>query len=658
MIVFLLKASVVVLAMLTFYKIFLEKESFFAANRMYLFLGLLLIVALPFIPLPNIVKGQGIISEKIELITPKGKFVSTIQENPVSEPIIRDSNSTPYVLKTIHPDKEKGLTYWLLVVYYFGAAVLLLNLISQIIGILLKVIRSSDRVDDAQCIIINIELVKEPCSFFRYIFLNPESYDFETYEQIIEHEKIHVKKRHTFDLILSEIIVVVLWFNPFIWLYRKEVEKNLEYQTDNLLINNNTVEKEKYQMNLLEIATLTRPLTVTTNYNQSLVKQRILKMNSKKSNPQAYWKYAFTAPLLLTLLISMNKPFSMEGQLSDNERPTYDSQQELDTYKDVNWLTEQEEKLAKIPDSNCTQLLIAIKEMEMVEIKRLLKTVNPNCIDPNPESETITLGSDSFTITGPRTALVAAAKYGNTQIGKLLIDSGANIEFHAEHDKSPLISAAANGHLDFVKYLLSQGAQINRAVQGEGTAILAATRNGDLEIVKYLLQEGADMERVITGEGTPLLAAARDGNTQIVEYLISKGADVNMQIMGEGTALVGAAQNGHMETAKYLLENGANINGQDLNESTPLIESTRNGHIDMVNYLLSKGAVVDAVSLAEGTALIGAVQNQHYDVAKLLLENGADPYLTTPGNGYAMFHARNSKDDDMIALLNEYKRSN
>lgn len=658
MMVFLLKASVVVLVLLTFYKIFLEKESFFAANRMYLLLGLLLMVSLPFIPLPNVINGQGIISKKIELLESKEKVGTTTQEDAFGEPIIRDSNSVPPVLTTNHPDQEKGPIYWLLVAYYFGAAVLLLNLIIQIIGILLKVLRSSDRINDTQCIIINTELVKEPCSFFNYIFLNPENYDFETYEQIVAHEKIHVKKRHTIDLMLSEIIVVVLWFNPFIWLYRKEVEKNLEYQTDNLLIDNNNVEKEKYQMNLLEIATLTRPLTVTTNYNQSLVKQRILKMNSKKSNPQAYWKYAFTAPLLFALLISMNKPFSMGGQLIDNETPTSDGQQELDNYNDTNWLTEQEQQLAKIPDSNCTRLLIAIKEMEMEEIKRLLRTVNPNCIDPNPESETITLGSDTFTITGPRSALVAAAKYGNLQIGKLLIDSGANIEFHAEHDKSPLISAAAYGHLDFVQYLLSQGAQIDRVVPGEGTAIIAATRSGDLETIKYLLEEGADMEKVIMGEGTPLLAAARDGNTQIVEYLISKGADVNMQIIGEGTALVGAAQNGHMETVEYLLENGADMNGQDLNESTPLIESARNGHIDMVNYLLSKGAVVDAVSLGEGTALIGAVQNQHYNVVKLLLENGADPYLTTPGNGYAMFHARNLKDDNMIVLLNEYKKSN
>ena len=51
---------------------------------------------------------------------------------------------------------------------------------------------------------------------------NPASYDYDTYEQIIAHEKIHANKLHTIDLLLAEIAVVFLWFNPFVWLLRRE----------------------------------------------------------------------------------------------------------------------------------------------------------------------------------------------------------------------------------------------------------------------------------------------------------------------------------------------------------------------------------------------------------------------------------------------------
>jgi len=51
----------------------------------------------------------------------------------------------------------------------------------------------------------------------------------ETYNQILIHEKVHVSGRHTLDILLAEMAVVLQWFNPFAWLYRREVENNLEF---------------------------------------------------------------------------------------------------------------------------------------------------------------------------------------------------------------------------------------------------------------------------------------------------------------------------------------------------------------------------------------------------------------------------------------------
>ena len=163
------------------------------------------------------------------------------------------------------------------------------------------------RIEDEGSVIVNMNGAIAPCSFFKYIFINPSSYDYKTYDQIIAHEKIHVNKFHTLDLLLSELAVIALWFNPFIWVLRKEVEKNVEYQTDDILINQEEEIKEGYQLNLVKIASHTKPLAITTNYNQSLIKQRILKMNTSRSNHYNYWKYTFVAPLLFVMMLVLNQ---------------------------------------------------------------------------------------------------------------------------------------------------------------------------------------------------------------------------------------------------------------------------------------------------------------------------------------------------------------
>nr|WKN35735.1 ankyrin repeat domain-containing protein [Tunicatimonas sp. TK19036] len=593
MIIFLLKASLVITVLLIFYKVFLEKESFFALNRIYLLGCLVFTFALPFISLPELVSIQGFFSTQIERIHDQTSLTSldmpadqasTPTQRYVSEPQ-QNQTTTPY------PSEKKPVTevaYWLFVIYCFGVIVFFLHLITQVLGILWKALNSRDKIADTGYIIINTSQIKEPCSFFGYIFINPESYDLDTYEQIIAHEKIHAKNLHSVDLLISEIAIIALWFNPLVWVLRKEIEKNLEYQTDNLLLASKTVEKRVYQMSLLRITTFYKPLTVTTNYNQSLLKQRIKKMNAKKSNPHSYWKYAFIAPILLVTLIIMNKPVSALAQHAEEESLP---------------------AVAQGDTQDCRELLSAVKANDQSKVAELIKTITPNCTY---------YGDDE-----PRSPLVAAARNGALEIGQLLVEAQADIEFHAAGDETPLMAAARYGQLEFVKYLVDQGAEINRQLGGDGTALINACQNGHLEVAKYLISQKAEINQAVQGDGTPLLVAAKNGHLEVVKYLLSQNAKINQSISGDGTALIAAS---------------------------------KNGQLDVVRYLISQKAEIDQQVPGDGTALIDAVKNNHYTTAKLLLENGADPYLHAPGDEYAMFHARIAKNKEMIALLNQYAK--
>ncbi|MGK0363099.1 MAG: hypothetical protein ACI85O_000141 [Saprospiraceae bacterium] len=85
MIALLIKSSIVIAVLLAFYKLFLEKKSFFKNNRIYLFAGLLFAFILPFITLPQMVSEQGIISEMIEKMSSEEKPEEVFVETQIPE---------------------------------------------------------------------------------------------------------------------------------------------------------------------------------------------------------------------------------------------------------------------------------------------------------------------------------------------------------------------------------------------------------------------------------------------------------------------------------------------------------------------------------------------------------------------------------------------
>ena len=436
--ILLLKASLIVIFLLSFYKLFLERESFFKANRLYLIACLILACALPFIVLPKIIQHQGYVDNlyesviqvnipgdplsytlepNIDINKEKQKLEDESLENPdngidklsiYSTPSQVDLNENEPI-HGINKSESKSWVFWLFCLYLFGVIVLIINLIGQIFNVVLKIIRNRDKIEDEGVVIVNLEGEVEPCSFFNYIFINPRSYDFDTYEQIIAHERVHVEKRHTIDLLFSEIAIIILWFNPFVWILRREIEKNIEYQTDETLLNLEDGMKETYQLNLVKIACNTSPLTITTNYNQSLIKQRIIKMNAKRSNQFNYWKYAFSMPLVFALLLILNRPFegtSQENGLLDNivlEHILVNSKEKSELSNNVvnsskleieaqNTPKEVDEKVKKtnfskqpqVLSSNliadCEEFEKAVANGDLELVKRILKTLDPDCL--------------------------------------------------------------------------------------------------------------------------------------------------------------------------------------------------------------------------------------------------------------------------------------
>ncbi|MEM6379830.1 MAG: M56 family metallopeptidase, partial [Bacteroidota bacterium] len=313
-------AALLIAIALVFYKALLERETFFNLNRWLLVACLLLAFLIPTVEIPadwSIWPAQNSTSLTAEtdlgataipdLVVPsQSETISAadletekvLSEEAISELATAVETSKVPFYKTLDWKQILWFTY-LVGVFIFG-----INLLIQFFALLFQIIRHPS-IKDGKFRIIELEADKAPYSFLNCIFINPTKYDWETYDQIIKHEKIHIAQAHSIDMILAELLVVVQWFNPAAWYYRKAIENNLEYLTDSAMLHKGA-EAEPYQMNLLKVSVPHYPIGLAMNYNQSILKKRIKMMNAKKSSVRTSWKYLAIMPILGLSIICFN----------------------------------------------------------------------------------------------------------------------------------------------------------------------------------------------------------------------------------------------------------------------------------------------------------------------------------------------------------------
>lgn len=311
MIPYILYTALILSACFAFYKLLLQKETFFSLNRYVLLLCMVLAFTLPLVPVPQQLSfRKNAVEKNIEIAKVSAETTETqsIQEQPVLPSISQETKQVINVDVVL-----KGLLY----LYWFGVVIFGLNFLMQAVILLFRAY-SASVIQDGKFRIVEITGDKAPCSFGNNIFINPEKYEWETYNQILLHEKIHIEQKHTIDLLLAEIVLVFQWFNPFAWQWRKALEINLEFLTDDQMLQQSSVERESYQFSLLKVAAPQFPLSLTTNYNQSLLKKRIIMMNSKKSNVHTTWKYFFLVPLMVLFACLFNQPAAQSQSLNLN----------------------------------------------------------------------------------------------------------------------------------------------------------------------------------------------------------------------------------------------------------------------------------------------------------------------------------------------------
>ncbi|MGN1217811.1 MAG: TonB family protein [Phocaeicola sp.] len=206
------------------------------------------------------------------------------------------------------------ISEWIKNIYIAGIIALSIRLIIQSISLYLVIRKTPETKING----IRIKCLKDksgPFSFFNWIFLNPDTVKEEEMSEILTHEMAHVRQKHSIDVIISELVNICCWINPFAWLMKREVRLNLEFLADRKVMDVGFATKS-YQYHLLGL-TYNRKYGLSNNFNFSHLKQRIIMMNKKKTNGAGHIKYALFAIPAFALLLAGNISCSSEASKKD-----------------------------------------------------------------------------------------------------------------------------------------------------------------------------------------------------------------------------------------------------------------------------------------------------------------------------------------------------
>ncbi len=169
-------------------------------------------------------------------------------------------------------------------------------------------------------------------SFFKSIFLGDRIVEKE-HENIIRHELVHIRQRHTYDLLFFELMRIAGWFNPLVYVYQKRISELHEFIADAQVVK--TGKEAQYEL-LLSQAFQTKNISfINQFFKTSLIKKRIVMLTKEKS--LNIWKLKYLA--LLPLLIGMLFYTSCERDVFGDENV-----QETITVDNIEDLSLQEEK--------------------------------------------------------------------------------------------------------------------------------------------------------------------------------------------------------------------------------------------------------------------------------------------------------------------------
>lgn len=284
--IYLLQASICLTLSFLFYHLLLARLTFFHWNRFFLLFLTLASYTLPLLSISSLSWHN--VGNANEFMY----FYLLSNETFLISATDFTSEFTPYD--------------YLLILYFAVALFFLVKLILQVLMVIYIVRHAQVQRKDGFCL-VHSNGALTTSSFFHYIFLTEQRLTENEYHQVMQHELVHVRQKHSWDLLFFRLLCVIFWFNPFAYLLARSAEEVHEYLADEGATKDYS--PTEYARLMLKLATESPSLATVHHFYQVQLKNRVIMLNKLKSTPMEKFKFFLAIPLIgiMFLLFSFDQ---------------------------------------------------------------------------------------------------------------------------------------------------------------------------------------------------------------------------------------------------------------------------------------------------------------------------------------------------------------
>ena len=286
------------------YRLLFRNSNRLYFNRFFLITSMLLALAMPMLGLLSgmEVPQMAILKQNMFNGMMLSEVIVTHDGQPMLPEVIVTTNTTP-----------SRFSVWQVMggIYLIGVGVMTLLFLIKLGRLVVLIIRSPKR-KMSSCTAVFTGREQGSFSFFCYAFFPNENVD----PDIMRHEMSHIAHHHSWDILFAEVMMILQWFNPFIYLYKKELQSLHEYQADRDVVATG-VDKKNYMMLILQQCTAVDFSGMSNNFSLILTKKRIKMITRNEKAKGLWWRLLATLPVLAILMIANTKVTAQEKKAVD-----------------------------------------------------------------------------------------------------------------------------------------------------------------------------------------------------------------------------------------------------------------------------------------------------------------------------------------------------
>ena len=281
---FLVESGVSLAVLALIYILFLRRETFFRLNRVFLLISVAFSILLPFMHF-RVYEPQSVMLSEVT-VTPYRNLVEAVT--------IYGQDFSGALVKTISSSRI------IVLVYLLGLLFFTVRFFIRVAKIIILISKNPVQ-KNGKVKFVLLEKEFSPFSFLNYVFINPEKRGEPVYRRIVTHELEHIRQGHSFDVLVLEVLTILQWFNPFMWILKKVIRENHEFLADRAVLNSG-MSVVQYKQLLLNQVIGFQPV-MANNFNSSLIKKRIQMISKIKSSKLANFKYIVGALSVILLVV-------------------------------------------------------------------------------------------------------------------------------------------------------------------------------------------------------------------------------------------------------------------------------------------------------------------------------------------------------------------